>query len=303
MKTQKKSLQVASVLLLSVSGFFSQYNCLAQNKKDDINPLVTASASINTRDLKSPTSNGSLVPQIITTPIQTSGCGGLTTLTDNRDKNVYKIVQTGTGTSTQCWMAQNLNYSTSGVGTPVVTGQGGEGIQKYCYGDILDNCNIYGGLYEWDEMLNGSVSCNGDAQNPACKTPAKGICREGWHIPSHYEWTLLEKSVGTDPDAFLYDILKIGYTGTDEGGNLKNTGTAIWMTPNTGATNASGFLALPGGYVGGGTYSNLGLNGYWWTASESLGSPWYRNLNYSSSLVNRRPGNKARGFSVRCVKD
>src|ERR1035437_6990878 len=86
---------------------------------------------------------------------QTSGCSGQTTMTDARDGTVYNIVQIGT----QCWMAQNLNYGTY---TAIATGQGTPGT-KYCYGDNTANCTTYGGLYEWTNMMNGSVACNGDA--------------------------------------------------------------------------------------------------------------------------------------------
>ena len=132
---------------------------------------------------------------------QTSGCGGFTTMTDARDGKVYNIVQIGT----QCWMAQNLNYGTyeaipsSGAQPPGY---------KYCQNltGINDATCPLGGLYEWANMMNGSVSCNGDATCPPCTTPVKGLCPTGWHIPSHYEWTLLEKNVGSNPGAFPYDI-------------------------------------------------------------------------------------------------
>ncbi len=110
---------------------------------------------------------------------------GSTSFTDSRDSKAYSQTQIGT----QCWMAQNLDYGTY---VPVATGQGGGGTQKYCYGDNSANCTVYGGMYEWDEMMNGAASCNGTgAGQPACLTPVPGICPSGWHIPSHYEWTLL----------------------------------------------------------------------------------------------------------------
>jgi len=227
-----------------------------------------------------------------------STCG---TLTDARDGKTYNTVLIGT----QCWMAQNLNYSTSGVYTPLATGQGAAGTQKYCYDNLESNCTTYGGLYEWVEMMNGSASCNGTGSSqPACTNPVQGICPSGWHIPSHYEWTLLEKNVGSNPDAFPYDMTTTGWLGTDEGSNLKESGTAHWQLSNTG-TNTSGFTALPGGYSWYGTFYALGSNGHWWTSTESSTSyAWYRYLYFASAPAYRDNNfDKAFGQSVRCVKD
>lgn len=234
-----------------------------------------------------------------TTPcggLPTSGCGGLTTITDARDAKVYNIVEIGT----QCWMAQNLDYGTY---VPIATGQGGAGTQKYCYADNTGNCTTYGGLYEWTEMMNGSVTCNGCASAPPCVTPVQGICPTGWHVPSHYEWTLLEKNVGSSPGAFPYDITTSSWLGTNEGGNLKQTGITNWQSPNTGATNTTGFTALPGGNCWSGSFLDVGSKGRWWSATESGGAAWYRNLTYTEARVTRATPSKANGFSVRCVKD
>jgi len=229
----------------------------------------------------------------------TSGCGGLTTMTDARDSKVYNIKEIGT----QCWMAQNLNYGTY---VTVATGQGGAGTQKYCYANAEGNCGVVGGLYEWAEMMNGSTACNGDATCPPCTTPVQGICPSGWHIPSHYEWTLLEKSVGSNPDAFPYDITTIAWLGTDEGGNLKETGTSHWSSPNTGATNTSGFNALGGGALIGSPagFSYFMEKGQWWTATQFDGAnTWFRNVSTYNALVYRGYNPKTYAHSVRCVKD
>ena len=224
-------------------------------------------------------------------------------MTDVRDGKVYNIVQTGTGTGIQCWMAQNLNYGTyADVTSPQVAGT------KFCQnlisgGGVNDNTCPFGGLYEWTNMMNGSTTCNGDATCPPCVTPVQGLCPAGWHVPSHYEFTLLEKNVGTNPGAFPYNVSATGWLGTDEGGNLKQTDTTNWLTPNTGATNSSGFLALPGGSSWAGSFYNVGYHGYWWSATESGGDAWNRYLNYSEARVYRNTNYKAGGFSVRCVKD
>lgn len=222
-------------------------------------------------------------------------CGSA--ITDPRDSTSYSTILIGT----QCWMAKNLNYGTY---VTVATTQAGAGTQKYCYADNTASCTTYGGLYEWAEMMSGAASCNGTGSSqPACTTPVQGICPSGWHIPSHYEWTLLEKNVGANPSAFPYDITTTGWLGTDEGGNLKETGTTRWLTPNTGATNTSSFTALPGGYSWIGSFAYVGYFGNWWSATESGANAWSHNLHYTEARVYRGTNDKAYGFSVRCVKD
>ena len=217
---------------------------------------------------------------------------------DARDGKTYTTVLIGS----QCWMKENLNFGTyAAITTPQVAGT------KFCqnlYG-VNDNTCPFGGLYEWANMMNGSATCNGTGgpPNDKCPTNVQGLCPAGWHVPSHYEWTTLEKNVGTDPGAFPYDVSAPGFRGTDEGGNLKQTGTTNWTTPNTGATNSSGFLALPGGYFDGGSFNDVGDNGYWWSATGSGVSAWARYLHYTEARVSRNQLYKGYGFSVRCVKD
>ena len=94
--------------------------------------------------------------------------------------------------------------------------------------------------------------------------------------------------------------------GTDEGGKLKETGTIHWLSPNTGATNESGFTARPGGYRygGNGLFNAIGSYGLFWSSTEAnSGDAWGRLLHYSGSMVFREIYNKLNGFSVRCVKN
>ena len=244
--------------------------------------------------------------------IQTSGCGGFTTMTDARDSKTYNIKQIGT----QCWMAQNLNYGTyiavmtSGAGT----GQNQAATQKFCQtlGGVNDPTCAMGGLYEWAEMMDGSTvnntaatnSCIGDATCPPCATTVQGICPSGWHVPSHYEWTLLEKNVGTTPGAFPYDVSTNGvWLGTDEGSNLKQAGTTNWTTPNTGATNSSGFTALPGGC----SFEAHSMMVVTWSLLVVFYREWHVCLEAHPVLhladVIRNADVKEYGFSVRCVKN
>ena len=98
----------------------------------------------------------------------------------------------------------------------------------------------------------------------------------------------------------------LGWIGTDEGGKLKEIGTNHWDSPNTGATNESGFSALPAGSRDHifGEDSGLHNIAYFWSATESGSSnAIYRSLNYYNPFITRNPGNKRIGSSIRCIKD
>ncbi|MCD4682135.1 MAG: hypothetical protein K8R86_02525, partial [Bacteroidales bacterium] len=201
---------------------------------------------------------------------------------DFRDGTIYKTVQIGT----QCWMAENLNIGTMIYGTSNQTNNAT--IEKYCYNDDLTHCNTYGGRYQWDEMMQYT------------SWPRNGICPTGWHIPSDAEWCTLENYV----DAGTVLCSATGWRGTDAGGNLKETGTTHWATPNTGATNSSGFTSLPGGYrYTNGSFSYLSSDAHFWSSSENGSDAWCRHLYYSNAQVDRNSYDQAYGFGVRCVQD
>ena len=142
-----------------------------------------------------------IYPAIFTT------CGD--PFTDPRDGQTYNSVQIGT----QCWMAENLNIGEMINGSEEMTDNGV--IEKYCYDNDPANCETYGGLYQWNEMMEYTT------------TPGvQGICPTDWHLPSDGEWTTLTDFLGGESVA---------------GGKMKETGTVHWRTPNIGATNESGF--------------------------------------------------------------
>jgi len=89
------------------------------------------------------------------------------------------------------------------------------------------------------------------------------------------------------------------------GGKLKESGYGHWVSPNTGATNSTGFTALPGGYrVGSGLFDSIGSFGLWWSSTESVESnARYRYLSYGFANLYRGNDVKVYGFSVRCIKD
>ncbi len=200
---------------------------------------------------------------------------------DTRDGQSYSTVQIGT----QCWMRDNLN-----IGKPINSGYGSPGqtnndtIEKCCYLNTESNCDIYGGLYEWNEMMQYNPSDNGTIGS------TQGICPAGWHIPTDAERTALSDSLGGTAVA---------------GGKMKEAGTTHWNNPNTGATNSSGFTALPGGYMSSsGSFSYLRTKARFWSATEYyIFSPWSWNLSSSNADLLRQYADKSFGFSVRCLKD
>ena len=193
----------------------------------------TSSKHIIIKSLCSGDIDGSHIPCTQTFSI----CGD--TLTDPRDHQKYPTLQIGT----QCWMRNNLNIGVMATdvnvsGYPHSNCSNNDTIEKYCYQNNPTYCDIYGGLYDWDEMMQYD------------STPGiQGICPPGWHIPDDSEWCILATYL--DP---TIDCSIIGYIFTDAGGKLKETGLTHWKTPNGGATNESGFTAIGAGgrgYTGG----------------------------------------------------
>jgi uncharacterized protein (TIGR02145 family) len=131
---------------------------------------------------------------------------------------------------------------------------------------------------------------------------AQGICPDGWHIPTDYEWCVLENFV----DADTVDCNGTGYRGTDGGGHLKQAGTSLWMSPNIGATNSSGFSVVPGGYYNYflGQVDGVGLYGQFFTSTITApDNPWTRGLQNDLSTIRRKSQNGEFGQNLRCIKD
>jgi len=128
----------------------------------------------------------------------------------------------------------------------------------------------YGKLYNWYAVNTGS------------------LCPAGWHIPTDAEWQTLVVELGGD---------------TEAGGAMK--ATTLWNSPNTGATNSSGFSGLPGGNRSyDGFFYNVGYSGYWWSSTENGASAaWSRYLGYDYGNAYRDYNSKADGFSCRCLRD
>ena len=207
-----------------------------------------------------------------TTPASFPNCGTVTDI----DGNVYKTVTIGT----QCWMAENLKTTKYRNGDPIpnVTDNAAWGALytgAYCWynNDAATYRADYGALYNWFTV--------DDSRN---------LCPTGWHVPTDTEWTTLTTYLGGESVA---------------GGKLKETCFTHWTSPNTGATNSSGFTALPGGGQGViGPSNDFGYTGWWWSSTGySPATSWFRALRSSISDVYRNYGNNQDGFSVRCVQD
>ena len=171
------------------------------------------------------------------------------------DFNIYPVVTIGT----QTWMAENLKTTKYNDGTaiPNVTDNTTWSTTTsgaYCdYSNSSAYSNTYGRLYNWYAVAS---------------TNPKNVCPTGWHVPTDAQWTTLSTFLGGEGVA---------------GGKLKETSTTHWLTPNTSATNETGFTALPGGYRNhSGTFGLIGNTGFWW--SSTVGGTtfaWYRYIYYN----------------------
>ena len=194
----------------------------------------------------------------------------------DRDGNVYKTVTIGT----QVWMAENLRTTKYRNGDPipkVIANTSWTELNSgaYCWYNNVDAANkiTYGALYNWFVISDN-----------------RGIAPIGWHIPTDQDWAALVSFLKGDGTA---------------GGALKETLTSHWSEPNTGATNSSGFSALPGGYrTKDGTFKNVNVMGGWWVNKEYTKSvAWYRFVDNVSSSIHNFSTYKNCGFSIRCIKD
>ena len=209
-------------------------------------------------------------------------CPGTPTVTDE-DGNIYPTVQIGG----QCWMKENLRVGTR------IDGEfnqiSNDTIEKYCYDDDSTNCETYGGLYQWGEMMQYDTT-----------EGTRGICPEGWHLPTDDEWKILEMKLGMSES----EADTTGWRGTDQGEQLKST--SGWIR-NSNGTNSSGFEASPGGrrQYSNGAFGSLGYYGYWWSSTVDSTSTHakYRNLGNHYIQVGRDDHHNANGFSVRCLMD
>ena len=188
----------------------------------------------------------------------------------------------------QCWMAENLNVGTMIDSLDDQTDNGT--IEKYCYRNETDSCDIYGGLYQWDEVMQ-YVSTEG----------AQGICPAGWHIPTDDEWKILEGYVDSQYGIGDPEWDNTIWRGFDAGEKLKST--SGWYSSGNGSDDY-GFAALPGGRrYSYGYFYYVEKRAYFWSSTEDGTNAWSRFLHYNYDEVRRYGYGQANGLSVRCLKD
>ena len=219
-------------------------------------------------------SSSSVIPSSSSSKVTESAEVTKGSITDTRDGHSYKTVTIGS----QTWMAQNLNYET---------------VNSYCYSDNASNCTKYGRLYTWAAAMDsvGSWSANGKGcgYGKTCSPtyPVRGVCPEGWHLPTQTEWNTLFTAVGGQSTA---------------GKMLKST--SGWNGSGNG-TDAYSFSALPaGGRYDDGNFYGEGSSAYFWGSSEYDSDYAFRMyLYYGRGLADLDSRDKDYGLSVRCVKD
>ncbi len=214
-------------------------------------------------------------------------CG---TVTDS-DGTTYETVEIGS----QCWMAENLRTSTYRDGSPIANitedaawGSTTSGAWAY-YDNDAANAEPFGMMYNWYAV-----------DDP------RGLCPDGWRVPSDNDWKTLELTLGMSQS----EVDATGHRGdatTNPGGALKSTGTEYWLEPNEGATNTTGFSAYPGGDRNPGPdepgFWSLGYSSYMWSSTDvSDENAWIRGLSYAQPTIFRSTPEKRFGFSVRCVQ-
>jgi uncharacterized protein (TIGR02145 family) len=182
----------------------------------------------------------------------------------------------------QQWMKENLDVMTyrNGDVIPHVT-------------DATEWAGLTTGAWCWynNDPLNGAIY--GKLYNWYAVNDPRGLAPQGWHIPTDTEWTTLSILLGGASEA---------------GGKMKTTGTTRWNTPNTNATNESGFAGLPGGSRNNETGAfSVGSTGYFWSATQDLSNTnlpaYYYGLYDFTGVLFRGVFIKKFGISVRCIRD
>ena len=196
------------------------------------------------------------------------------------DGNKYKTVKIGN----QIWLSENLKATTYNDGTAIPLVKSYDAWAElstpaYCwYNNDSTNKEVYGALYNWYAVNT------------------KKLCPEGWHVPSDEEWTELRTYLGENGNAGLV---------------LKESGTSHWKSPNSDASNTTGFTGLPGGYRDyKGPFNLVRTDAYWWSSTESYRYistdsasyiSFYRNLRYDDHDLFRNISDKSFGLCVRCL--
>ncbi len=212
-------------------------------------------------------------------------------LYDYRDGKSYPTKLYGT----QCWMIKNLNIGTKIDASGYNNFQSDNTIiEKYCNNNLESNCDEYGGMYQWNELMDYSTT-----------EGTQGICPDGWHVPTNLEWFTFENLI--DPS-----ITSSTYIGLQGNANttayLKEQGNTHWLYYQylMPATNGTGFTALGGGwwYPSYAFYSTLTKEANFWTSTQISSTQVYdRELKFNNNFMHRYNPHPNHALSVRCIKD
>lgn len=181
------------------------------------------------------------------------------------DGNSYNYITIGT----QAWITSNLKVKHYNDGTAIPYSATASSSGAYCYYNTTD-IPKYGLLYNWYAVSSGKLAPS------------------GWHVPTSADWSTLITYLGGTSSA---------------GGAMKEAGTSDWTSPNTGATNSSGFTALPGGYDNGTPVDITNDGNFWSSTSASSTNAYYIYLYYGSAIAQQNSGIQKMGVSVRLVRD
>lgn len=222
-----------------------------------------------------PFPSGNPMPTTKTQPNAKPPTTNKTNPTNTKPGDNIKIVQIGQ----QNWMQKNLDvdHYRNGdlipqVKDPSKWSELTTGAWCYFNGDS-DMGKVYGKLYNWYAIND-----------------KRGLAPKGWHIATDNDWIKLIQYLGGQEQA---------------GGKLKETGTAHWISPNTGATDEAGFTAKPGGFrTNTGKFDYIYDRGFWWTSTQkdTANAEGYF-IRSDAATTFRFESNKSLGFSVRCIKD
>jgi uncharacterized protein (TIGR02145 family) len=271
--------------LINNSGFITSPN---DADADPTNEIQSFTVSYTGDTLRLSGGNSVVIPGISWANYLFIPGGGVSDI----DGNSYSTIIFENG---QEWMSENLRTTTYANGDPIL--------------NVIDNSMwdaLTSGAWSYINNNNGLNTPYGKLYNWYAAADVRNVCPTGWHVPTDLEWYTFENHIDptvNDPNATLQ-------RGTDAGGKMKTVGTielgtGIWQTPNTGASNASGFSGVPTGfreYFG--PFSDFSINAYWWSSNEaSISNGWYRTVGFDYQTVGKNQGNKRGGAAIRCIKD
>ncbi|MCD4681212.1 MAG: fibrobacter succinogenes major paralogous domain-containing protein [Bacteroidales bacterium] len=214
---------------------------------------------------------------------------GVDVITDSRDGKSYKTVQMGN----QCWMAENLNIGNMINATQSMSDN--SIIEKYCYDNIPSYCDRYGGLYQWNEMMDYVTTAG-----------VNGICPKGWHLPIYSEWETLTNFIGGLSNPSGNKLKSCRQVNSPLGGDCNTSYHPRWRESATSyGTDDYGFSMLPSGFKGSGNSFNI--IGVWsavWTSSVySSGDAYYLYVHVDHGDIIFQHYPQHTGLAVRCLKD